>query len=123
MLLILTLSVIIVKDKNVTYSKEGTYTKGAMRTWKHIAEENERWLEETAGDRTKLKMYYYCEYKPIFQSKLENQELMKTFTPDPLHCNLLGPGNDCLDKIEELGKDIMFSFYKRHAMSKSGLVW
>ena len=45
---------------------------------------------------------------------------MKTFPPDPLHCNLLGPRNDCLDKMEELWKDIMFSFYKRHSLSKSG---
>ena len=36
---------------------------------------------------------------------------------DPLHCNLLGPGNDCIDKMEELWKDSMFSFYKRHALS------
>ena len=33
---------------------------------------------------------------------------------------MLGPGNDCLDKMEELWKDNMFSFYKRHALSKSG---
>ena len=52
-------------------NKQGTYTKGAMRTWRNIAEENEMWLEETAGDRTKLKMYYNCEFKPIFQSENE----------------------------------------------------
>ena len=33
---------------------------------------------------------------------------------------MLGPGNDCLDKMEELWKDTMFSFYKKHALSKSG---
>ena len=72
-----------------------------MRTWKHLNDENERWLEETAGDRSKLKMYYNCEFKPIIvKSEKENEEIMKTFPPDPLHCNLLGPGNDCLDMME-----------------------
>ena len=36
-----------------------------MRTWQHISEQNERWLEETAGDRKQLKNYFSCEYKPI----------------------------------------------------------
>ena len=93
----------------------------AMRTWKHLNDENERWLEETAGDRSKLKMYYNCEFKPlIVKSEKENEEVMKTFPPDPLHCNLLGPGNDCLDMMEKQWSDLMAAFYKKHALSKSG---
>ena len=32
-------------------NKGGTYRKGEMRTWKNIVDENERWLEETCGER------------------------------------------------------------------------
>ena len=41
--------------------KKGTYSKGALRTWKNIIDENERWLDETGGDRSKLKMFHNFE--------------------------------------------------------------
>ena len=44
----------------------------------------------------------------------------KTFPPDPLHKDILGPGNDCLDKMEYHWGDAMNSFYKKHALKKSG---
>ena len=45
---------------------------------------------------------------------------MLTFPPDPLHCNLLGPFNDALDKMEFYWKEVIEDFYKRHALKKSG---
>ena len=46
-------------------NKGGTYRKGEMRSWDNISEQNDLWLEETAGNRSKLKEYYNCEFKPI----------------------------------------------------------
>ena len=45
---------------------------------------------------------------------------METFPPDQLHCNLLGPGNDCLDMMEKQWSDLMAVFHKKHSLSKSG---
>ena len=86
-----------------------------------MSEQNEIWLEETAGDRNKLKKYYNCEFKPIaIKSDKGSEPVMKTFPPDPLHCNLLGPFNDALDKMEFYWKDIMIEFYRKKALKKSG---
>ena len=49
-------------------TKNGIYKKGEMRTWDHTSEQNDLWLEETAGNRTKLKNYYNCEFKTILHS-------------------------------------------------------
>ena len=43
--------------------KNGTYEKGELRTWQHISEQNDNWLEETGGDRKKIKKYFNCEFK------------------------------------------------------------
>ena len=37
-----------------------------------------------------------------------------------MHKDILGPGNDCLDKMEYHCGDAMNSFYKKHALKKSG---
>ena len=48
----------------------------------NIIDENERWLDETGGDRSKLKMFHNCEFKPIsIKPKKENEEIIKTFPP------------------------------------------
>lgn len=53
-----------------------------MRTWGHIAQQNEIWLEETAGDRSKLKNYYNCEFKPMnIKSGKGSEPVMKTHFP------------------------------------------
>ena len=57
--------------------------------WKNIIDENERWLDETGGDRSKLKMFHNCEFKPIsIKSEKENEEIIKTFPP--VHYSLDG---------------------------------
>ena len=37
-----------------------------------------------------------------------------------LDCNLLGPFNDALEKMEVLWSDLMSEFYRRHSLKKSG---
>ena len=92
-----------------------------MRTWDHISEQNDLWLEETAGNKSKLKEYFNCEFKPIaIKAGKGSEPVMKTFPPDPLHCNLLGPCNDAIEKMESLWGDVMLEFYRRHALKKSG---
>ena len=82
--------------------------------WKNIIDENERWLDETSGDRSKLKMFHNCEFKPVsIKSEKENEEILKTFPPYPLHKDILGPGNDCLEKMEYHWDDAMTVFYKK----------
>ena len=44
----------------------------------------------------------------------------KTFPPDPLHCNLLGPVNSCLVKMESLWKEYLESYYRKHGLTRSG---
>ena len=41
------------------------------------------------------------------KSEKENEEIIKTFPPDPLHKDILGPGNDCLEKMEYHWGDAM----------------
>ena len=73
------------------------------------------------GDRKKLKDYFNCEYKPIqIKNGKEWEEVMKTFPPDPLHCNLLGPVNSCLVIMESLWKEYMESYYRKHGLTRSG---
>ena len=84
-------------------------------------EQNDKWLEETGGDRKKLKNYFNCEFKPIqIKNGKEWEEVIKTFPPDPLHCNLLGPVNSCLEIMESLWKEYMESYYRKHGLTKSG---
>ena len=40
--------------------------------------------------------------------------------PAPLHTNLLGPGNDVLEKMEEVYDEQMELFYKVHCLKKTG---
>ena len=59
-----------------------------------------------------MKKYFNYEFKPIaIKSGKGNELVMKTFPPDPLHCNLLGPFNDGLDIMESYWKEIMVEFY------------
>ena len=64
-------------------NRTGTYQKAEMRTWEHIGDQNEIWLEETGGDRSQLKNYYNYEFKPIpIKSGKGSEPVMKTFPPD-----------------------------------------
>ena len=45
----------------------------------------------------------------------------KYLPPDPLHCNVLGPPNDCFDLMEEVFRnEEVTDFYKRHHEKRSG---
>ena len=44
----------------------------------------------------------------------------KTFPPEPLHTNLLGPVNDALYKLKEHYDEEMELFYRNHCLNKTG---
>ena len=77
-------------------------------------------MHQKTHDKEPLE-YFNCEFKPIaIKSGKGSEPVMKTFPPDPLHCNLLGPCNDAIEKMEFLWGDVMLEFYRRHALKKSG---
>ena len=46
--------------------------------------------------------------------------MKKLSKPSPLTKDILGPGNDCLEKMEYHWGDAITLFYKKHALKKSG---
>ena len=45
---------------------------------------------------------------------------MFTFPPDPLHINLLGAGNDCIDLLEKVFPEEVNLFFKKYHLTRSG---
>ena len=43
-----------------------------------------------------------CEFKPIKLKAIKDvdEEVILTLPPEPLHTNILGPVNDCIDLME-----------------------
>ena len=51
---------------------------------------------------------------------LFDEWVAKTLPPEPLHTNLLGPGNDVLDKLEDHFDEHMELFYRINCLNKTG---
>ena len=49
-----------------------------------------------------------------------DEEVIFTLPPEPLHTNILGPGNDCLDLMELKFPGEMKAIYKMYSLKKSG---
>ena len=93
-----------------------------MRTINNITANNEEYLRHGNGDRSKLKDYKNCEFKP-FHLKLgtEDTPVILSFLHDPLHVIILGAPIDALDKLELFHPEEMNDFYKLLGLNKSGL--
>ena len=101
--------------------------KTRLRTINNIVEhanayQNEPLKKNGKQDKTKTKQHKCVKFVPI---KLKNGHddswVGKYLPPDPLHCNVLGPPNDCFDLMEEVfGKEELTAFYKRHHEKRSG---
>ena len=50
----------------------------------------------------------------------DEEEIMLTYPPNPLHCNIIGPGNDCVDLMESKWPEEMKQFFQKHSLEKSG---
>ena len=76
--------------------RDAEWVKGADRTIEGIAQFNEQWLEETGGDRSKLKNYYNCEHLPLIgvDPDATTATLVHSRVPIALlHTLLLNPTN------------------------------
>ena len=49
-----------------------------------------------------------------------NVEVIFTLSPNPLHCNLLGPMNDAVSKLESYYPCEMENFFKNLSLKRSG---
>ena len=90
-----------------------------MRTWKNIELNNDEFSIKS-GNRKELMNFKSCEQKPIRVKHIENEneEVMCTFPPEPLHTNLLGPVNNGVELLEKLYPDKMKLYYKEHNLKK-----
>ena len=93
-----------------------------MRTWNNIRLNNDKYFLETHPNRSKLKDYKNCEFKPLILKTITNmdEEVILTLSPEPLHTNLLGPVNDALELMEKLWPEQMQQTYKSNNLKKSG---
>ena len=74
------------------------------------------------NNRANLKDFKNCEFRPMnLKCGTEDRPVILDFPPDPLHVLLLGSPIDALEKLEVLHFDIMFQFYKKMGLKKSGL--
>ena len=53
------------------------------------------------------------------RSGQDNLEVIFTLPPDPLHCNLLGPMNDAVSKLESYYPCEMQNFFKNMSLKWS----
>ena len=73
------------------------------------------------SDRKQLKNFFNCEFKPIhLKDGHGDSEVLFTFPPDPLHINLLGAGNDCIDLLEKVFPEEVNLFFKKYHLTRSG---
>ena len=82
--------------------RDAEWVKGADRTIEGIAQFNEQWLDETGGDRSKLKNYYNCEHLPLIgvDPDATTATLVHSRVPIALlHTLLLNPTNHVLKHL------------------------
>ena len=72
-----------------------------MRTESNIWNNYRNYCTEGKGNRKNLKHFKNCEFPPMkLKNGQDNVEVIFTLQPAPLHCNLLGPMNDGVSKLE-----------------------
>ena len=80
------------------------------------AQESCPW-DKGCENRKNLKNFKNVEFQPIKLKENTGDEWVgNTLPPAPLHNNLLGPGNDVLEKMEEIYDEQMELFYKVHCL-------
>ena len=69
-----------------------------------------------------LQEYKNQEFLPLKLKVIanEDEEVILTLPPEPLHTNLLGPVNQVVEALEKIHKEEMEAFYKKHNLKKSG---
>ena len=108
-------------ENGVPTNQSGKWVKGKLRTIRNITKNYNEYLSKGCPDRKTLKNFKSVEFEPL---KLKEDNLDEwvalTLTPDPLHINLLGGANDCIEKCESMYPIEMKSYFKRHCLNKAG---
>ena len=85
-------------------NKRGRWVKKEQRTVNNLTAHFNEYKEKGGGFRKSLKNFKNVEFTPMTMKNDAGDEwVAKTLPPEPLHTNLLGPGNDVLVKLEDKG--------------------
>ena len=77
--------------------------KKDLRTVSNLTAHFNEYKDKGCDDRKNLKNFKNVVFQPIKLKEDTGDEWVgKTLPPAPLHTNLLGPGNDVLEKMEEI---------------------
>ena len=73
-------------------NKRGLYVPQPLRTFNSIVENQQKWMEETNGDRKLLKHFKNCEFPPIQMSKDQGEkEVLFCTSSRSTPCQFAGP--------------------------------
>ena len=82
--------------------EEGLWNVGRDRTVEEINHFNQRWIDETGADPSKLKDYFNCKNKSLLKANNSGAtKVIEACSPPPLHTVKLGPVNGLLDLLTE----------------------
>ena len=83
--------------------------KGRDRTVRNIRENRNKWIKRSRnkkGNRTNLKEHMNCEHEPLVNGE-DDDPILKTVPPPPLHTILLGPVNHVFKELARRYPKIM----------------
>ena len=88
-----------------TRFRDAVWGKGTDRKIEEMRTLKTRWLEETGGDRDKLKDYFNCEFDPLFPTNPDRPTLVIEVAPTAeLHTVLINPTNHLITGLQETCK-------------------
>ena len=95
---------------------DGTWRKGQDRTIRNIRENRNKWMKRSRnkqGNRINLKDHINCEKDPLMNGD-QDEPIIKTVPPPPLHTLLLGPVNHIFKELRKRYKNILKKVSKLH---------
>ena len=109
-----------------TRFRDAVWGKGTDRKIEEMRTLKTRWLEETGGDRDKLKDYFNCEFDPLFPTNPDRPTLViEVFPIAELHTVLINPTNHMITglqdtcKAEEVGEDAVEGWLKNIGVKRA----
>ena len=102
--------------------RTAVWVKGEDRTLQNLITNQDKWLAETGGDRTKLKEYFNVEFPPLIGSNHDpgSPTLVLQCVPIPLlHTLLLNPCNHILKHLGDVWSPLRVWFKSLHVVMES----
>ena len=104
---------------NCKKCRNGLWEKGQDRTVEDISKINHKWLEETGGDRDKLKDYFNCQNQPLLNPNgTGDTKVLLVSPPPPLHNGKLGPVNDLMELSAQICPNETSQYLKENHITK-----